>query len=100
MKRFRWYNDGQINTSAKMANTVDEKALIQETTTIQIFPNPSKNLLKIDGIELGETIEITDIQGKIIMSHVWNGQAIQTNLVPGLYFVKIRNVAHKFVITQ
>jgi hypothetical protein len=100
LKRFRWYNDGNISTSAaKMANAVDEQANDLELSNIAIYPNPTKNTFEVSGLQIGENIYITDMQGKTVWSGAWDGKPIHTNLQPGLYVVKVRNTISKLVIS-
>ena len=66
----------------------------QVKTAYQIYPNPVKNILKVEGQEKISSITITDAAGKIVKQEKGGAQNQEVNvqnLVPGMYFIKINN---------
>jgi hypothetical protein len=62
--------------------------------TINVYPNPVKNLLTIEGFE-NETLDIYDINGKRVMSIHNNSQQIDVSeLIKGVYFIKDKEGNH------
>jgi len=70
-----------------------------EVQHFNIYPNPVNNELKIANFNGVGNYEITDLSGKQIVNGNWqNGQSIDvSNLVSGIYFIKIGNQIEKFV---
>ena len=55
-----------------------------------LYPNPAFNLLNFEGVEADNTIEIYDINGRMLLSgQVENNQIDISSLNTGAYFVKI-----------
>jgi hypothetical protein len=64
-----------------------------EVSNFSIYPNPAKNQVSIDNVELGSTITIFDVSGKIVYSAVANTSATEINVsafVSGMYFVQVQ----------
>ena len=63
-----------------------------ENPTIQVYPNPAKNLLRIDNLEKVEleSISITNINGQVIKQFDSKNTKLDiSNIASGLYFLKI-----------
>ena len=85
-----WTYDSDLSTQANFINK------------FQLYPNPSSDLLNIkhEQNNIGELIEIYNIQGKHILStKILNSQTVinVTNFEKGMYFVKIGNEKAKFI---
>ena len=69
---------------------------------IRIFPNPANNLITVQSKETGpHSIEITSLNGQIILSRDFNGSLHQIDLSSfqkGAYFITIR--LKNFVSTE
>ena len=73
------YTDGNgCQDSASVAITVDECLSLgeDENSTIQIYPNPNEGIFVISGLEINGSVEIADINGKLI----YKANAIGTKL--------------------
>ncbi|MDR0830086.1 MAG: T9SS type A sorting domain-containing protein [Prevotellaceae bacterium] len=63
---------------------------------IQIHPNPTINIVTINGIQPNETVTITDLQGRIVLTA--NNTIINvSNLPSGVYLVRFGNSVEKLV---
>ena len=66
----------------------------EKETNLKIYPNPISNYIIIEQPELGlKSIEIVDINGKVLIKRVSSEQRISivtTNLMTGLYLLKIK----------
>ncbi len=73
---------------------------ITQKNNIRIYPNPSSNEIKIEGVKKNQRYTILDINGKIIDSgYVENEQVINIlNLKNGIYFLNLNDKkAIKFI---
>jgi hypothetical protein len=74
-----------------------------QATSLQIYPNPATDIVTIDGIQAGETVTITDLQGRIVgalrATPLHNGgQTINVSGLPsGVYLVRVGNNVGKLV---
>ncbi|MBA2610375.1 MAG: T9SS type A sorting domain-containing protein [Bacteroidetes bacterium] len=62
------------------------------STKISIFPNPTKNSLKINSSKEIQKVEILSITGQILLNETGKGNSMQFNLdlfANGTYFVKV-----------
>lgn len=75
-----------------------------EEREITVFPNPFANKLSIhlNGWSVTTMIEIIDVTGKVIISSLIdegeNNYSINNKLIPGIYFVKVRDADVQRVI--
>jgi len=59
---------------------------------IKIFPNPTKNIIQIDGVNGRFTVEFFDAQSRLMLSKILNEQKILSFEIPsGVYVVKIKS---------
>ena len=67
--------------------------------TLSVYPNPSSNVIYVDGLNINTTATIVDLQGKLIKSVELNGtNAIDiSDLNKGVYIVKIENKVARIV---
>jgi hypothetical protein len=56
---------------------------------IQIFPNPVADFIRISGIEDGLSIQIYNMDGRLIKSEMFDSKIDVSQLVPGGYILKI-----------
>lgn len=71
-------------------------------TAVKIFPNPSSDLIKVEGINNIEKIRIFDMSGNIVLETKASEANIQ-NLIPGNYIVNIysgNNVLSRKIIKK
>jgi hypothetical protein len=72
---------------------------------INIYPNPSKDWIKIDGLTESSNIQIFDITGKLILQQEYqvDDKIDISSLTTGMYILNIRNsegVSSKKIIKQ
>ena len=83
------------DTSACASVTVSSASIFDyDEQAFSIYPNPAKIQVSIDNVELGSTITIFDVSGKIVYSAVANTSATEINVsafVSGMYFVQVAN---------
>lgn len=85
--------DNSLASSWKAAklNTLDAKSPASENA-ISVYPNPTSGQLQIHSEQNMESLEISDIQGKILARQAAAGNHFSMDLTPfpaGLYFLRI-----------
>ena len=95
---------GNVSPPAGQIWTYDTDLSTQDNSIskIQLYPNPSSDIIKIDLSEnnIGESIEVFNLQGKqILSSTIINTQTEinVSNYERGMYFLKIGNQKTKFI---
>ncbi|MDR0830209.1 MAG: T9SS type A sorting domain-containing protein [Prevotellaceae bacterium] len=67
-----------------------------QATSLQIYPNPTKGIITIDGINAGETVTIIDLQGHTVLTA--NSATINVSGLPnGVYLVRVGNKIAKLI---
>ena len=64
----------------------------QKEEKIKIYPNPTRNLVTIEGMSENASIEIRNMSGQLLLTEKANSRNITislTNLAPGTYIVNI-----------
>lgn len=56
---------------------------------IQIFPNPVSDVIRISGIDNGHTIQIFNVDGRLIRTDAFDQKIDVSNLSAGVYVLKI-----------
>lgn len=80
--------------------------IVEETLpNINIYPNPSKDWIKIDGLTELSNIQIFDVTGKLVLSQEYqvDDRIDISSLTTGMYILNIRNsegVSSKKIIKQ
>jgi hypothetical protein len=72
-----------------------------KNSNIKIYPNPTNNIINIEGLTKNEnnTIQIFDVQGKLVITKTINekGTIDLSELNKGVYVIKIGEVAQRIV---
>jgi hypothetical protein len=72
-----------------------------KNSNIKIYPNPTNNIINIEGLNKNEnnTIQIFDVQGKLVITKTINekGAIDLSELNKGVYVIKIGEVAQRIV---
>ncbi|TKG96399.1 T9SS type A sorting domain-containing protein [Puteibacter caeruleilacunae] len=84
-----------INVMDTTTNLVDAIAEFQESEVLKIYPNPMRDQLVVDGIEVDSNIRIYSVVGKPVFQvnnvkeerFVWNPGALSS----GIYFIEIQH---------
>ncbi len=82
---------GRVNAFKALGGTVDIDDT-EETTTIQVYPNPFNSQLIITGADNNATAEWFDIQGRrmgTMVLHNGDNQLPVSNLTTGVYILKV-----------
>ena len=77
-----------ITVTASLSNSIFSK----ESTSVNVYPNPAKNVINMTGTNKDTTYSIVDISGKIIQRAIIensNPQLDISNFVNGIYFIKL-----------
>lgn len=70
---------------------------------IKIYPNPAEDKITIEGAESGNVLGIYDIKGNIIRTILVPGPKFEAGLddqPPGVYYIRYKNAAVSFIISQ
>lgn len=64
-----------------------------DVNKIKLYPNPAKDIIRLENVELGSQIKIFDLNGRILKEfNLSSDKKINLeNLVSGLYLIKINN---------
>ena len=80
-------------------NSSSRKTTIRNGTndvSIQIVPNPVNNYLRIKGIDDDTSIQIFDMQGKLLLKNSGRMTDV-SSLAPGIYLVQFGDTVSRFV---
>lgn len=74
-------------------STLSYNQLNNPTNELKIYPNPFKDFLFIKGLEDGSSINVYDVQGRLVLTRPLENSKITTLSVlsSGLYFLKHKN---------
>lgn len=73
---------GDVQTSTLATSEVSKN-------TIQIFPNPVSDFIRISGMNDGRTIQIYNIDGRLVRSEMFDSKIDVAQLSPGIYILTI-----------
>ena len=90
--------------------SIEEGSEIEENsdnTSVNIYPNPAKNLINIKSSDKIENVKIYNLTGQIVFDKMINDNSVQINTSEyksGIYFIKIRTkdglINKKITITK
>ena len=72
------------------------ESLLTPNSSLLTYPNPCLDILHIEGLENGETINIYNIHGQLQLSTI-NSKISTLNLSPGIYIIKSGTKTTKFI---
>jgi hypothetical protein len=72
------------------------ESLITPNSQLNVYPNPCRDILYIEGTKDGETINIYNLQGQLQLSTP-NAQISTFDLLPGIYIIKSDSKTSKFI---
>jgi sugar lactone lactonase YvrE len=93
-----YFSDSQNNRIRKVTNvgqTANIKQIKNKSVQVMVYPNPTKDILNIDGLMLNENAEVrvTNMLGEEVISRNIEGksnlQIDVSNLQNGVYFVQV-----------
>ena len=76
------------------------ESLITPNTQLNVYPNPCRDIIYIDGVNYGETISIYNIHGQLLSSQTLNTPTASIHiphLAPGVYIIKQQNKTAKII---
>jgi hypothetical protein len=79
------------NTTKEFTITVNAPSAVENLSgsSFSIFPNPVGNEFQLKGIAEGKKVSLFDVQGRLMLQSIYNGQSIQTSHLPiGFYILK------------
>ena len=85
--------DGQIAVSVKD----NIKTYLSENQTVQMFPNPSADIVFINSLYENNTVKINNMQGAVVMEKQFR-QSVQISVMnwpAGIYIVNVFNHQHR-----
>lgn len=89
-----------LTTGNKEDIIVSLREVIETKNDIFVYPNPVKEMLNIEVFGFTNfTVQIYDVQGRLLMRKVSYSQIDTSFLKPGTYFIKINNKEHNFFKT-
>ena len=72
-----------------------------ENVELTVYPNPSNGEITLEGLNLTEfTVNVIDLQGKIVYSEKNNTKLNLSNLVNGFYILKVLNDNETYAVKQ
>ncbi|MBR1626876.1 MAG: T9SS type A sorting domain-containing protein [Bacteroidales bacterium] len=83
---------GTYNCSSSLEEITSDDA------TLTIYPNPATNEIVINNVANNGLVEIFDITGKLVKQVVYNNKVDVSNLLTGVYTIKVNNKTQKLVI--
>ena len=74
----------------------NDVAEIAPNESVVLHPNPVNNVLYLDVVE-GASITVFDMTGRMVKCERYTGQLDMSQLVSGLYFIKVDGLTVRFV---
>lgn len=62
---------------------------VKADSKIQIFPNPVADVIRISGIDNGQSVQIYNMAGQLVKSEVFDNKINVSQLTSGIYLLKI-----------
>lgn len=79
-------------TNSTMTGDVSSSSLATADVTkskIQIFPNPVSDVIRISGIDNGQTVQIYNVDGRLVKSEAFDQKIDVSQLSAGVYVLKV-----------
>lgn len=89
-----------INTLIDVTVSTSTGIDSNQNKELKLYPNPVKDMLTVEGAELGEKIKIYSSTGALIKTEVITNTSIQvevSDLAKGMYFIQTQNCTVKFI---
>lgn len=81
-------------------NKTDNRIPEMNNTQIRIYPNPTQNILFVDGLKENSTIRLFSIDGRLVETHHVSGTQTQlevNSLRPGTYLLQMGENIVRFI---
>jgi hypothetical protein len=70
---------------------------LQESQDVSIYPNPASNVVQITSSNKLKTVQVYDLDGKLVSQYDLNGESTKSinisNLTPGIYIVEVETIS-------
>lgn len=83
-----FYTTDSISSNCSSLLSIDKQNI---GSNIKVYPNPSENSFKIEGIDGVFDLSIYNCYGKLVYRDEKNSGNAQIDLAPGVYFLRIKN---------
>ncbi|MBK7183290.1 MAG: alpha/beta hydrolase fold domain-containing protein [Bacteroidetes bacterium] len=91
-----FYSTDSIPSNCSLPLSVDDYYF---ASSIKIFPNPIENSFKIEGVIGAVDLTVYNSVGQLVYTdEIYNGE-VQVSLLPGLYFLTIRQIESNKIFT-
>ena len=92
-------NDNSIISKITFKNSLAVEDIKQNREQIIIYPNPATNYFKISSKDAKSTLNIYNSAGQLVLSKVYkkDEEINVSNLLPGIYFVKVNGSTLKLI---
>jgi acetyl esterase/lipase len=91
-----YYTIDSIPSNCSTPSSVNERNF---DSTVRVYPNPFENSFKIDGIAGVLDLSIYNCFGQLVYKNTKSDGLIQVDLLPGIYFLNIRQVGTNTLFT-
>lgn len=100
-----FYEEDNFMTYSKTTYYFSESTITNtensSSETINIYPNPAREILNIDGIADGQVVSIQGIDGSHIANYIiQNGKISTRSLQPGMYILDLGTQKLKFAVSR
>jgi len=68
-----------------------------EMNTVTVYPNPATDYIIVNGVEAGETIQVIDLRGNVLVETT-DAHISVADFVPGVYMVRTAAGVNKFIV--
>lgn len=96
---FVGWSDGNVFTTSLVSGIED----INDNSLLQVYPNPARSFVTLNGLQAGQEVRITNNIGELIFNQksLNNEMTINTQNMPdGIYFIQHSNIKQKLLITN
>ena len=88
---------GRVDALAAVTAASEWDGVIKPTVeNVALWPNPAENILYLN-VTNGATVSIFDITGRMVQRERYTGQLDVSQLVPGVYTIKVNDMTVRFV---
>jgi hypothetical protein len=84
-------------------NIIGVEEVLFDTRTVQMYPNPAVNSVRLDGIDVFEKVEVFNVAGVLQGTFIIDGESIEINtasLDAGLYIIRLSATDDQMVLTR
>lgn len=86
------YNWPIVTNDAVTTFEVLNTNVVTKDTTVKVYPNPVKDMVKVSAASVITSLQLFDLQGRVLQSQQYDATTVQLDLAgrsAGVYFVKV-----------